>query len=246
MRGPVEPHPRGGELDVDWSGPKGLGTGIVVGRSAAEQSALEEDDGRLRARSYQRMWTDDSMGDAERMLVATGLQIERMSLLGLDYIRIWSMHAPSRGSGGGGLDLPPEAIEHLASAATSIHIRLAGGSGGDLYSLTLKPGVAWPLQQLQRGLPFDRTLHGVDVTPAIARVTWAGDPQMLDAMWTKGVNSTRGVPEDVGESLRQGGRLYAAVGNPNGLFLVAGKRCELPAGTPARVEVWLGKVQSRR
>ena len=230
--------PMGGVRDVEWSD-GGLGTGAIIGRSMGQHAAEEQhDEAARRQRAYQRLWTDDAMDDAERMLVAAGLQIERMRWHGLQYVRIWSMHAPSRGAGGGGFDLPPDAIESLASAATSIHIRVAGGDEG--RHLTLKPGVQWPLQQLQRGLPFDRTLHGVDVTPAIARVTWAGDETMLDAMWTKGVSS-RGAAVDLGESMRQG-RLYAAVGNHKGLFLVAGKRCELPAGQPAKVEVWLGKV----
>ena len=84
------------------------------------------------------------------------------------------------------------------------------------------------------------------MTPAIAKVTWAGDTDIIEAMWNKNV-ATRSasdptyLEEDLGETVRDG-RLYAAVGNPRGLFLVKGKRCELRAGTPGMVEVWLGRV----
>ena len=87
-------------------------------------------------------------------------------------------------------------------------------------------------------MPFDSTLHGVDVTPAIARVTWTsvGGDKYVEAMWNKGASRHR-----ESNTLRQG-RLYLGCGNPYGLHLLAGSRCELHAGSPAPVEVWLGKV----
>ena len=42
--------------------------------------------------------------------------------------------------------------------------------------------------------------------------------------------------------IRHDGRLYLGCGNPRGLQLLAGNKCEMHAGTPAPVEVWLGKV----
>eukprot|EP00900_Chrysochromulina_parva_P005340 jgi/Chrpa1/14807/Chrysochromulina_OHIO_Genome00005838-RA len=144
--------------------------------------------------------------------------------------------APGRGSAGGGFDLPIDAIMHLAETATSIHIRIAGDES---ESVTLKPGVVWPLQQLRRGLPFDKTLHGVDVTPAIARVTWHGPPACVERLWNKGVDRHR-----ESETLRQG-RLYLGCGNPNGLHLVAGQHCDFSSGGQqtggSAVEVWLGE-----
>lgn len=122
----------------------------------------------------------------------------------------------------------------LASSSTSIHIRL---HGDEAEGITLKPGVVWPLEQLRRGMPFDRTLHGVDVTPAIARVTWHGPSSVVDRMWNKGVHRHR---DAVGETLKDG-RLYLGCGNPNGLHLVAGRHCEFVRGTAAAVEVWLGE-----
>ena len=106
----------------------------------------------------------------------------------------------------------------LAATATSIHVRLRDDEG---ESVTLRPGVVWPLEQLRRGLPFDRTLHGVDVTPAIARVTWHGPPHVVERMWNKGVHTHR--HEGGGESL-QGGRLYLGCGNAKGLQSTVRKR----------------------
>ena len=75
------------------------------------------------------------------------------------------------------------------------------------------------------------------MTPAIARVTWAGGDAIVDAMWNRGVGDERGL----GETLRDG-RLFLGCGNPRGLHLIAGRRCELHNGEPAPVEVWLGKI----
>jgi len=159
---------------------------------------------------------------------------ERLEWNGLRYTRIWSQHAPTRGRAGGGFDMPAEAIMRLARSATSIHIRLRGHPA---ESLTLKPGVVWPLQQLQRGLPFDQTLHGVDVTPPIARVTWHGPSHLVERMWNKGIAQHK-----KGATLHDV-RLYLAAGNPGGLHLVAGHHCEFgSADEAAPVEVWLGEA----
>ena len=58
-------------------------------------------------------------------------------------------------------------------------------------------------------------------------------------MWNKGTRMHR----SSGDTLRHG-RLYLGCGNPHGLHLLSGSRCEMHAGTPAPVEVWLGKVPS--
>ena len=159
---------------------------------------------------------------------------------GLSYVRVWSMRAPGLGTGGGGFDLPPEAIEHLAGTANTIHIRVAGDES---RSVTLRPGVVWPLQQLSRRSLTARST--ASTTPAIARVTWAGDPEVIDAMATRGCRPRRRAPArappEASANLRQG-RLYVASGNAKGLHLVSGKRCELHRGQPAPVEVWLGKL----
>ena len=169
---------------------------------------------------------------SERLERATGTSTgEQMVWNGLRYTRIWSLHAPARGAAGGGFDLPADTIVRLASSATSIHIRL---HDDDSESVTLNPGVVWPLQQLQRGLPFDSTPHGLDVTPAIARVTWSGARHLVDAMWNKGTRERR-----EGNSLHAG-RLFFGCGNPNGLRLVASEHCEW-IGKAAAVEVWLGE-----
>lgn len=170
-----------------------------------------------------------------RLDKSSGVITTRMTWNGLRYTRIWSQQAPARGSAGGGFDLPVAAVARLANTATSIHIRIAGD---EAESVTLKPGVAWPLQQLRRGLPFDMTLHGVDVTPAIARVTWHGPPSCVDRMWNKNIRSHREA-----ETLEEG-RLYIGSGNPNGLHLVAGRHCEFSTGGRSAgraVEVWLGE-----
>ena len=224
----------GGEFDLAAAGERGVefnqrGTGVVVGRGLQAESYEER-----RRRALDHVWHGDVASVQQQLQESIGLRVERMDWHGLRYVRIWSQHAASRGTGGGGFDLPPDAIEQLASAASSIHIRLRGD---ETESITLRPGVTWPLQQLARGLPFDRTLHGVDVTPSIAKVTWAGTPSRVDAMWNRGVAEHRH-----GDSLRHG-RLYLACGNPSGLHLVAGERCEFCASAgPAPVEVWLGKV----
>ena len=102
----------------------------------------------------------------------------------------------------------------LAKEACTIHIRIKGDEN---KSITLKPGVDWPLQQLRRGLPFDTTLHGCDITPQIARVTWAspGGEQYVQAMWNKGTSRHRE------SSTLKFGRLYLACGNARGLQLIA-------------------------
>ena len=61
---------------------------------------------------------------------------------------------------------------------------------GSTMGSTPPPGVLWPLQQLARGVPFDRTLHEMDVTPAIARVTWVGPSDVVDAIWSVYVESS--------------------------------------------------------
>ena len=129
--------------------------------------------------------------------------------------------------------MPVATIRELAGRASSIHIRVAGDAD---ESVTLQPGVGWPLEQLRRGVPFDKTLHGVDVTKAIAQVTWSGS--MADSMWNRGIATY-----SEGASLIDGD-LYHAAGNPNGLFLCAGERCEFRAGSAAPVEVWLGAAET--
>ena len=154
-----------------------------------------------------------------------------MEYNGLHYTRIWCMQSPAQKKAGGGCEMPVDESVERARRSVSIHVRVQGEED---ESVTLRPGVTWPLDQLRRGLPFDETHHGVDVTPAIARVTWAGT--RVDAMWNKGIGSrTRG------DTLADG-RLYLAFENPMGLHLVAGERCEFEAGTPAPVEVWLGRL----
>jgi len=148
---------------------------------------------------------------------------------GVRYVRIWALLRPERGRFGGGFTTSATAIRALASNASSIHIRMANQPA---QNVTLQPGVDWPLERLRRGLPFDTTLHGVDVTKAVARVTWTGT--MVDSMWNRGMSKY-----SEGTSISDGD-LYHAAGNPNGLFLCQGERCEFRAGFVAPVEVWLG------
>ena len=217
--------PAGWGGEVEWDG-----TGVVIGTGPSSAKTASSRMAKLVA----ALWYAPSPSD-QRMLDRSDISVERMTWNGLRYVRIWSLRAPARGSSGGGFDLPVEMIEQLAAAANTIHIRIKGDEN---QSVTLKPGVEWPLQQLRRGMPFDTTLHGVDVTPAIARVTWTsvGGDKFIEAMWNKGASRHR-----ESNTLRQG-RLYLGCGNPHGLHLLAGSRCELHAGSPAPVEVWLGKV----
>jgi len=207
-----------------WGGQPQLLAGESGYQTAVEQQQQQQ----------QRRRTEVEL--SQRMDRSASMRFTGMMWHGLRYTRIWSLQAPGRGSAGGGFDLPIDAIMHLAETATSIHIRIAGDES---ESVTLKPGVVWPLQQLRRGLPFDKTLHGVDVTPAIARVTWHGPPACVERLWNKGVDRHR-----ESETLRQG-RLYLGCGNPNGLHLVAGQHCDFSSGGQqtggSAVEVWLGE-----
>jgi hypothetical protein len=169
-----------------------------------------------------------------RVSEAGALPPGTMTWQGLRYTRVWSQHAAARGGAGGGFDVPVERVMALAARATSIHIRV---HGDETDALTLRPGVVWPLEQLRRGLPFDTTLHGVDVTPQIARVTWHGPSSVVDRMWNRGARTN----SQFGRTLEDG-RLYLGCGNPNGLRLIAGRHCEFASGqqtTP--VEVWIGE-----
>jgi hypothetical protein len=210
-----------------WGGQPQLFTGEFGYQTAVEQQQQQQ-------QQQQRRRTEVEL--SQRMDRSVSMRFTRMMWHGLRYTRIWSLQAPGRGSAGGGFDLPIDAIMHLAETATSIHIRIAGDES---ESVTLKPGVVWPLQQLRRGLPFDKTLHGVDVTPAIACVTWHGPPACVERLWNKGVDRHR-----ESETLRQG-RLYLGCGNPNGLHLVAGQHCDFSSGGQqtggSAVEVWLGE-----
>ena len=122
----------------------------------------------------------------------------------------------------------------LASSATSIHIRLADQ---EHHSVTLKPGAEarWPLERLARGLPFDVTDSGGDVTRELAERTWSGS--RVKAMVARG--PCQGQDRTLWE-----GVLYDARTNPEGLHLIEGVACEFHRGRPAPVEVWLGKVPS--
>ena len=209
--------------EIEWVGDGGMRFGAPPPPPLRGNSLL-----------VRQMWHAANAAD-ERALENAKLTITRMTWNGLHYVRIWSLRAPARGASGGGFDLPVEAIEMLAADAQTIHIRVRGD---ETSGITLRPGVEWPLQQLRRGLPFDTTLHGVDVTPAIARVTWTSpsNDALVDAMWTKGSSRRK-----EGNTLRDG-RLYLGAGNPHGLNLIAGSRCEMHSGVPVAVEVWLGRV----
>jgi hypothetical protein len=146
----------------------------------------------------------------------------------LEYTRIWLQRAPEAGREGGGLEVDVLAIQRLAASATSIHIRL---SGQPHHSVTLRQGVEWPLERLRRGLPFDVTDSGGDVTPELAAQTWSGEH--VKAMVSRGHGD--GPDRTLWE-----GVLYDARHNAEGLHLIEGSACELHRGRPAAVEVWLG------
>jgi hypothetical protein len=110
-------------------------------------------------------------------------------------------HAPP-----GTYDLPIDAIQALATRSSSIIIRQASCPK---QSVTLVPGVTWPLEKLSRGEPFDLTLDGEDISRDIAAQTWAGP--CLKSMWNSG-RSARGVG-----SLEES--LYQACSNARGLRL---------------------------
>ena len=91
-------------------------------------------------------------------------------------VSVWSrlfVMASELSREGGGLETDVGAVMLLASSATSIHIRLADQ---EHHSVTLKSGAEarWPLERLARGLPFDVTDSGGDVTRELAERTWSG------------------------------------------------------------------------
>ena len=80
---------------------------------------------------------------------------------GQPFTLIWHQVKPGREHGK--FKVAPADVPKLAKAAQSIHIRTAGRPSD---SVTLKPGVTWPLERLRKGRCFDSTLEGTGVAAA--------------------------------------------------------------------------------